>query len=504
MARTSSITRDEVQGLIQTCFSDLAAQVTDGFQPRTSQPDLERDYQRAMTEVHSALVEGQLETGQFDQPVDTEALLILQRAGIEPDAVSSERFDDLRSGVARALLERDRLFLFRMSERLLSYEPHDPLFRKAAAPSLEARAAPTANLGPTLGEALDLYLDEGRQTWRPKTWKGRCRQLGHLREHLGPDLPISSISPQDIVGYRDALRRLRHRSKGDVGETFLAKQTDNEEARISATTVENLFNPCRAFFAWARDQQGLISANPAEGVRLPKAKKPKGRKARRSFTSSELEVLFAAPVFRGMKSHNRRFEPGPNVIKDAYYWIPVLGYYTGARLGELVQLHLADVRLEEPVPHILITEEGSAAQGSGEEKLVKSDAGVRRVPIHPDVLDLGFGDFVKRRTKEKRPSKRLFWQIGYGADGQPSTVFSKWFARLMDKIGLDDPSLVFHSFRHTAEDALRNALLPQYVIDRVIGHTGKQTSDGYGEGISLDVAKEAIMKMALLHRVTKD
>lgn len=183
-------------------------------------------------------------------------------------------------------------------------------------------------------------------------------------------------------------------------------------------------------------------------------------------------------------------------MRDAHFWLPVLGYYTGARLGELVQLHVADVHLNGSVPYIDISEEGGEARGSGSEKSVKSEAGIRKVPIHPDVMALGFAAFVAKVAKDKR-GKRLFWQVGFGADGQASTVFSKWFARLMDKAGLRDPSLVFHSFRHTAEDAFRNALLPQYTTDRIIGHSGGKVSDGYGEGISLETASEALIKAKL-------
>ena len=86
-----------------------------------------------------------------------------------------------------------------------------------------------------------------------------------------------------------------------------------------------------------------------------------------------------------MKSVKRRFEPGDVRCKDAYFWLPILGYYTGARLGELVQLHLDDVILTGPIPFIRITEEGGE-QGTAHAKSVNSNAGVRQVPLHPDVL----------------------------------------------------------------------------------------------------------------------
>ena len=185
------------------------------------------------------------------------------------------------------------------------------------------------------------------------------------------------------------------------------------------------------------------------------------------------------------------------VILDAKFWLPVLGYYTGARLGELVQLHHRDVVLCGGVPFLNITEEHAGKAGTSEAKHVKSDAGVRRVPLHPDLIQLGFDRFVEARCAAKGSSKRLFHEVNFGSDGQASTVFSKFFGRLLDKVGLPDPALVFHSFRHGAEDAFRNALQPQYVIDRIIGHSDGATSAGYGQGVSLEVAHAAVASMKL-------
>ncbi len=506
MARAAELTKDRIGAMIVDRFSDLERTANSGRRFETADRARELEYVAHITEEAISDLEVQRETGEYRYPVVGEVLQLLAKAGVAVADLPQDVLDDMHDGVARALIERDRLVIFRLSERLLPYQPVDPLFQKAglrSVPFAPPERSPMPVFGPTLGEALDVYLGEGEKMWSPKTWKGRARQLGYLREHLGAKTPISAITAQQIVSYRDALRRLRPRSMRAGGESFLARQTANEDTRISATTVENLFNPCRAFFQWAKGQQGYISSNPAEDVRLPRIKKAKGVKSRRPFTAEELQRIFAAPVFTGMKAAKRRFEPGTLVNKDAYFWIPILGYYTGARLGELVQLHLADVRLDDPVPHLVITEEGSAERGTGEEKMVKSHAGVRRVPIHQDVLDIGFGDFMRRRLRDKRPHKRVFWQVGYGADGQPSTVFSKWFARLLDKVGLKDPALVFHSFRHTAEDAFRNALLPQYVIDRVIGHAGQNVSDGYGEGASLEICASAVQAMRLPYRVGK-
>ena len=499
MARTQPIAREDIRSLVQACFADISRQMDDGFFPTTGRPDLEVEEQQTLFADETVHVSAQLDALDFGHPVTTEAERVLRQAGLSVDDVPEARMADLCSGLARALLERDRLFRFRLTERLLPYRPLDPLFQTTAASAPMAAfpiQSPALPLGETLGAAIQTYLKEGKAQWSPKTHKDREKKLSYLIQHIGADRVISTITPQDVVSYRDAIRQLRKQSKRTAGASFIAQQTENEEARISPTTALNIFLPCKAFFGWAKSHQGRIAAHPAEDVRFPKVKAVKGGKPRRPFKANELEQLFSSPVFTGMKSAKRRFEPGSLVVKDAYFWLPVLGYYTGARLGELVQLHVADIHLDGPVPYINISEDGGELRGSGHEKSVKSDAGVRKVPIHPDVMALGFAAFVARALKDKR-SKRLFWQVAFGADGQASTVFSKWFARLMDKASLSDPSLVFHSFRHIAEDAFRNAFVPQYVIDRIIGHSGGKTSDEYGEGISLEAAHEALLKAKL-------
>ena len=357
--------------------------------------------------------------------------------------------------------------------------------------------------GPTVGEAVDAYIASRKSSWTAKTAVSRVQKLGFLKEHLGPGTILSDISVEDIRQFRDAICRLRANKGSSPLTSFASRQTENVEHRINPKTATLIFEPAKAFFRWCKSEQGYISANPAEDVRMAVIKGPKGAKPRRPFTAEELTKMFSSPLFTGCMSASRRFEPGPMMIRDAKYWLPVLGYYTGARLGELVQLHHRDVDLCGGVPFLNITEEHAGKAGTSEAKHVKSEAGVRRVPLHPDLIELGFDRFVEARRAAKGSSKRLFHEVSFGSDGQASTVFSKFFGRLLDKVGLPDPALVFHSFRHGAEDAFRNALQPQYVIDRIIGHSDGATSAAYGQGVSLEIAHASVASMRLAVRLTE-
>lgn len=315
------------------------------------------------------------------------------------------------------------------------------------------------------------------------------------------DRRISQIGPDDMRAYCQGLQRMRRVHHTGCDKSFKGRQTDDESARVDATTVRLHAADAKSMFLWAQ-RHGYCKEPPLAGLVIDLPKKSKGKKGRIPFEASDAVTLFTSPTFTGCAGPRRRFNAGPFFIRDATFWIPILGFYTGARLSELVQLHLSDVFIDGPIPFIDINENNTPG-APGSQKHVKSQAGVRKVPIHADLVDLGFLEFVADRQGHKRAkaTPRLFFEVPYGADGQPSTAFSKRFARMMDRAGLTDPALVFHSFRHTVEDALRNAKEPQYLINRLIGHDENHVSGEYGQGVSLEVAKAAIDGMKLPARL---
>ena len=62
--------------------------------------------------------------------------------------------------------------------------------------------------------------------------------------------------------------------------------------------------------------------------------------------------------------------------------------------------------------------------------------------------------------------------------------FSKAFgAYLRKKVGITDPKLVYHSFRHTVTDAMYKALVPESIIESYLGRAGRtETSRRYAKG----------------------
>lgn len=78
-------------------------------------------------------------------------------------------------------------------------------------------------------------------------------------------------------------------------------------------------------------------------------------------------------------------------IFAAIYWLPLLGYYTYARLSEAINLEIGDVGVEWGTIKIRQTGRGR----------LKNAVSRRTLQVRPQLLRLGFLDFIRVRTGER-------------------------------------------------------------------------------------------------------
>jgi integrase len=112
---------------------------------------------------------------------------------------------------------------------------------------------------------------------------------------------------------------------------------------------------------------------------------------------------------------------------------------------------------------------------------VKTETSLRAVPIHPELIRIGFMDFVEHARASDGQSARLFPHLRQGSKGGYGEAFSKWFGRYKRSLGISNEKSVFHSFRHGFKDALRSAGVNEDVNDALTGHGGgNPVARGYG------------------------
>jgi integrase len=329
---------------------------------------------------------------------------------------------------------------------------------------------------PNISEVFEQYNAEMTKAnmWREKSKIDSAAAVMNLIELIN-DRCISDVSPSVCREYKSKLVRYplhhkklsRYNGKSAID---LINSTDTYPT-LSTTSVNNQLRKTSSFFNWSV-RQGLIPSNPISGMKI--RTNTNSRAAREPFNDADLEVLFSSKVY---SEHE--------FLHDYQFWIPLLALYSGARLEELCQLNMADISIESDIPFLRIDDKF-------EGQHIKNVNSRRTIPIHPEILDLGFRKFINERRQQG--NTRLFdylkpqrQKLGH----EPS----KWFGRYKVKMGVLSTKKVFHSFRHTMVDKLRKVRAQDYEIKELLGHSsGSVTHDIYG---SVETPLDSILTMLL-------
>lgn len=124
--------------------------------------------------------------------------------------------------------------------------------------------------------------------------------------------------------------------------------------------------------------------------------------------------------------------------------------------SELCQFQVSDVDIASEIPTLRITDD---AQG----QRVKTAAGHRTIPIHSELIRLGFLDYVGS------VGGATLWPKLKQRKGKAGGYFSQYFGELRRQLDIPE-NVVFHSFRHSVRTALSEARVPEPTIDRILGH----------------------------------
>lgn len=82
------------------------------------------------------------------------------------------------------------------------------------------------------------------------------------------------------------------------------------------------------------------------------------------------------------------------------YWIPLVGLYSGMRQGEICQLYVDDIQQYDDIWCFNVNDSG--------DKRVKNLASKRIVPVHPNLIKIGFLDYVEGMRSSEQPPVYYF------------------------------------------------------------------------------------------------
>lgn len=387
----------------------------------------------------------------------------------------SDEYRELVDGLAEASIEALSLFK-RRHDGEIDPQPRSELIRVE-----RQREQATAPAGEGLLDLFDKYASQRLMEGKRADSVAQDRILvEQFAAFVGKGRRLDSITRADVRDFRDTMAALpvNYRNanayKGLDMRAAAAKAAKLEAKTLAPKTINKNLSALSPFFAWAVSN-GHADANPCDGL-FYAIDKDAG--SRDPFTVEQLNAILRSPLFAGFLANGAEHKPGNQRADDWRKWIPLACMFSGARIGEIAQLRIADVESIHGRWFIHIRDDEKTGQRT---KSGKS----RMVPVHRALEAMGFVRFCEEQRKRAGGdgSGQLFPELEANDRDHIGAMPSKWWRRYLGKIGVKDggDGLGAHAFRHTLADELRAAgFLDAQFGPLILGHHKASVTGKYG------------------------
>lgn len=330
---------------------------------------------------------------------------------------------------------------------------------------------------PAWGEAVVPLVEEylGK---KEATDQLAVKTLEEYRHILTTFLRLAEVERTSEIT-SDALRAYSQRVACLPLNSGRAVRTGEGKASIGQTTQNKHLKVTKSFLLWLEELK-ILPSGSAKVLKAFQPTKPK-RNNYEAFTGEELVAIFQHPIWA-----EGRFK-APHM-----YWVPLIGLFSGARLGEICQLRSCDVEKLDGVWCFTFTHEAGS---------LKNESSRRSVPIHKRLISLGITRFAQRADGEEL----LFLELS--KNKSLSSPVSKWFARILQAVGVKKRAPTgrlgrnksFHSFRSTLATELHRRGIGADSAAVILGHATTGITYGtYGKHLTVSDRLQFINKCELV------
>lgn len=369
------------------------------------------------------------------QIADWTAEAIVERCGWDLDRNSAQY------GKLLGLIHRSQAEASRQEAAEMRNEPAQTLDETFSAAKYEAdqrwRKEQVATTPIRLLEVFDAYVAERQPSLRTsRAWR---RHLSHLIQFLGHD-DAKKIEQRDGIRWKDHLALECQLSPATINDAYLAA--------LKTTLNYGV-------------QNSLLAENVVSKVRV--REQPKLRTRERGLNDNEALMILRATMAQSP----------PKLTPERAFarrWVPWLCAFSGARVNEITQMRAEDIRRVDGFLTMLITPD------AGSVKNYQS----RQVPIHPQILDLGFEKALVGKTgplffdprRRQKPTPENTQAIKTG----------EHLAQWVRSIGVMDKRVQpNHGWRHRFKTIARRVQMDPEVRDVIQGHKPRTEGEAYGD-----------------------
>jgi integrase len=288
---------------------------------------------------------------------------------------------------------------------------------------------------------------------------------------------------EDLLGFLRKQRKLHGPTVDEADDANrltadeLIAWRDNKLETLSAKTVKDVWLASIKSVLRHAVEDRKLTENPASNLRVRISPAPRLRD--KGYSDAEARNILAACRRYVPPSRENPANRESAHLTAAKRWAPWLCAFTGARIGEILQLRKADIQVQNGITFLHITPEAGT---------VKNRA-FRDVPLHAQLVELGFLTFV-----ESSADGPLFYSPRADPEKLPAQAvagrLSLWL-RVSNLVPDGVPPN--HGWRHRFKTLSRDLGHDPHIIDAIQGHKGQTASDGYGD-VTLRAKKAAIDK----------
>ena len=308
-------------------------------------------------------------------------------------------------------------------------------------------------------EAVDRYatVKVREQSWKERNVQDILGRLKNFIDIIG-DKAIEDIDRSDMRTFVETLQKLppnRTGSKQYAGKAIAEILEMPHPKKLNVATVNTILESVVSMLEWYV-REGILAKNPAKGLQVKDNRQ--AIELRDPFSREELERIFAHPKFtQGKFKH------------ASYFWLPLIGLFTGMRLEEIAQLHCTDLYPVKDSSLWAIDINDTGTDEAGHAKSLKNKNARRQIPLHPTLIELGLLDYHAHILKAEHI--RLFPELQRSANTpklgkQPGKQF-----RVVVNATLEHAEKKsFHSLRHTFADFYKQRGLQNDMFRQLYGH----------------------------------
>lgn len=341
----------------------------------------------------------------------------------------------------------------------------DEMVAKAwAATTTVPAATPTTPTTPMLSVEIERHIKALKERRLAKDTVTESKHALRLLLGVVGDVPVGQIKRDQIRAFWEAVRwwpanaSVKPQYRGLTVIEIVAQGEAEDVVPPSSYTISKHRQRLGVFFNSLVKEDVLVKA-PYLGQHDDPDRSTEANTGR-AFTEVELAQIFDP----------KHFLPWASKYPHRW-WGPILGLYTGARVNEIAQLYIDDVKQVDGVWGLFFWKHHRGQK-------IKTQSSIRFVPLAQPVLDAGFLQFVEDMKATGHP--RLFPHLpaGTGEDGEPNGLgygrqLSRQFAAYLKQFEIEKGT-AFHAFRHTMSTRLAEAMVPKTTIALITGHARRQ------------------------------